>query len=412
MASYLDAGALTGVATALVLYATELGLSKSDIGVMSGLLTGLFALGALVGGSLGDRYGRRTIFRLSLVTFIVGCTLLGAASNHAMLYAGIALTGLAIGADLPVSLTLAAEAAPAHLRGRMVSIANLLWILGIVSTGVISALFAKLGAPGGRIIFVHLVVVGAVVLIWRSGIPESKVWLRARDEAQGPTATDEEAVHWHVVRELFRPPMLASMAALTLFVTFWNLPANTFGQFGPLIWKQVMGLPVEAHARLNLMAVPLGLLFFAIFMKIVDGPNRQRWAQAGALSSIVGFGIPVFLGLSYETFVAMVVFFVFGAMFAGEGLFKVMAQEVMPTMVRSTSQGIAISVCRFGAAGFAFLTPALIGDDARPLFIAMFAFSIVAALVLCLWIPRLPRMGLAHGTNSTSPHGSGMQVQS
>jgi inositol transporter-like SP family MFS transporter len=109
---------------------------------------------------------------------------------------------------------------------------------------------------------------------------------------------------------------------------------------------------------------------------------------------VIGFAIPVVMGLRYETFVAMVVFFIFGAMFAGEGLFKVISQELMPTMVRSTSQGVTIAVCRFAAAGFAFLTPTLLVDDARPLFMAMLIFSIVTALVVCVWIPRLPRTGL------------------
>src|SRR5512134_1035271 len=109
MASYLDGGAIVTTGTALVLYQSTLNLNEVAIGILSGLLTLFFALGAVVGGRLGDRFGRRRVFTASLMLYAVGITTLMAAIHPAMLYVGVVLTGIAIGADLPVSLALVAE---------------------------------------------------------------------------------------------------------------------------------------------------------------------------------------------------------------------------------------------------------------------------------------------------------------
>jgi hypothetical protein len=63
MASYLDAAALvTSGITIGGYYAAPLQLSAGTIGSLLGLQTLAFAVGALFGGQLGDRFGRRTIF--------------------------------------------------------------------------------------------------------------------------------------------------------------------------------------------------------------------------------------------------------------------------------------------------------------------------------------------------------------
>lgn len=77
MASYLDAAALVTSGIAIGgYYAAPLQLGPETIGSLLGLQTLAFAVGALFGGRLGDRFGRRAIFTFSLVLYAAGVLLL------------------------------------------------------------------------------------------------------------------------------------------------------------------------------------------------------------------------------------------------------------------------------------------------------------------------------------------------
>lgn len=384
MASYLDAGALTGTSTALVMFADELGLSKADIGLLSGLLTAFFALGAICGGALGDRLGRQLVFKLSLLWFLGGLICFGAASNIPMLYVGVVVLGFTIGANLPVATTMIAESVPPHMRGKLLTVSSLLWLVGIASTAALTALTANLGAEGGRIIFLHLAVVTVVVLLSMFRLPESRVWL----EAQGTTPSVEMGQQ---VKRLLAPSVFWTTAALSCFIAFWNLVANTQGLFGALIFNQVLGIPLETFAILNLVCIPLALAFMVVFMKVVDGRRRRFWLIGGAISYALAYLIPAVFGPRLFTLALAAPFMLFGVVFAGEGVLRVLSQELLPTLVRTTAQGICIAIGRIAAAAFAVVTPSLLADDGTLIYTVLAAFAVVSGLVLCIWIPLRPQ---------------------
>src|SRR3954464_7630512 len=84
MASYLDAGSIITSGGALVLYKEHFGLTLSQIGQLSAILTFLFAIGALTGGRLGDRFGRRRVFTTTMTGLAIGAALLVFATNLGM----------------------------------------------------------------------------------------------------------------------------------------------------------------------------------------------------------------------------------------------------------------------------------------------------------------------------------------
>ena len=104
MASFVDGAALNGVGFALVILQQTIGLTPGQIGVLTSALTFGVAVGALVGGRLGDRFGRRRVFVVTMVFIALGASVSIFATAFLLLLLGLGVLGVAIGADIPVSL--------------------------------------------------------------------------------------------------------------------------------------------------------------------------------------------------------------------------------------------------------------------------------------------------------------------
>jgi inositol transporter-like SP family MFS transporter len=389
MASYLDAGAIVTTSTALVLYAPTLGLNEWDFGALSALLTLCFATGALFGGRLGDRFGRRRVFTSTLLLFAVGIAVLTFAVSAPMLYIGVIIVGLAIGADLPVSLALAAEEAPEGAKGKMVALSGVLWMVGIGVVVVLSIIVGAYGELGARLLYAQLLVVSLVVLVLRSRMKESTEWTAAR--ATAVVARASERVDFSSLRRLVTPPLLGPLLATGLFYAVWNLGANTVGQFSTYLYVNVAGSDVPTASAIGLLGIPIGIISGLAFMRVVDKPSRQAWFMTGVAFSTTGFAVPLIWGVSVPTLATMGIIGGIGIGLAGETIYKVWTQELFPTLVRSTAQGATIAFTRYIAAAFALFTPIIATTNVTALFGILIASSVLSGLIGIFWIPRLPK---------------------
>ncbi|MDK6286113.1 MFS transporter, partial [Klebsiella pneumoniae] len=67
------------------------------------------ALGALIGGPLSDKFGRKLIYTYDMLVYMLGTILVMFAGSFPMLLAGFLITGLAVGAGVPASWTYISE---------------------------------------------------------------------------------------------------------------------------------------------------------------------------------------------------------------------------------------------------------------------------------------------------------------
>lgn len=389
-ASYIDAAAITGFSTALVILQHQLGLAELEVGLAAASLTVSIAIGALVGGRLGDRFGRRPVFTATMVLILVAVVALIVAPSFPVVLAGAVLLGFGTGADLPVSLATIAEAATDQNRGRLLGFSNLLWVLGIVVNTVLAALVGDLGRLGAQILFAHIGIVALLVLVGRLTIPESESWIAARAERRAgiPTVRADRAR----IGELFRGPYLVPFAALIVFYALTNLVANTSGQFGAYIVVTFGGATVGQAALAALPAVPVAVLGYLWFMRIADGPHRFRYFQIGAVLMVLAKLVVIVFGLNLVTYSVGALLAAVGGAFAFEGIMKVWTQESFPTLLRSTAQGTVIAVGRFAAAGLAAVTPLLL--DAMGVtwfYVLLVAFNVVGLGVAWLAFRRRDR---------------------
>src|SRR5215210_1002502 len=192
MASYIDAGSIVALAAGLALWQEYLGMTSTTIGLLAAFGPNAIgaAIGAVVGGRLGDLFGRKRIYQYDLLLYAFGTLLMVFAFNSPMLFIGTFLVGIAVGADVPTSLALVGELAPSRARSKLLGLTQVFWSMGPIITLLIALALAPYGLLGIRIVFAHLFVVAIVTWALRRGMVESAVWTAA----SGAGASDETPV--------------------------------------------------------------------------------------------------------------------------------------------------------------------------------------------------------------------------
>lgn len=382
MASYIDSTAIISSGTALVIYQKTIGITAAQIGILSGVLTLCIAIGALCGGRLGDRLGRRKVFIITMLMIIIGALFLSFGLNFPLLTLGTILVGLATGADLPVSLATISEAANDNNRGKIIGLSNLLWTAGICAAMAVSAVVGDWGTLGAQIMFMHVGIVAAILMFLRLAIPESPLWLAAKDEVRRGVATVR--AQNNSFKDLFRGKYLWPFIALSVFYAFTNLAANTGGQFGTYVAVNVVGITVSKNSLWGLIILPFGILANLLFMRIVDTAKRMPFFVAGAFLLVIAFLTPVVFNFSPVSWFCFVLFSNVGNGLAFEGIMKVWSQESFPTMLRSTAQGLIVAIARLLCGILAFVTPVLL--EAGPAALYTILAVIVAIGLVTGWL--------------------------
>ena len=130
----MDVGLVSFILAAL---AGQWSLSPGQLSWIASIGFVGMAVGASVGGLLADRVGRRSVFALTLLIYGLATGASALATGVAMLLVLRFVTGLGLGAELPVASTLVSEYAPARIRGRVVVILESFWAVGWVGAALI-----------------------------------------------------------------------------------------------------------------------------------------------------------------------------------------------------------------------------------------------------------------------------------
>lgn len=361
MANYIEAGSIIAAASSLTLWQAYLNIDSMGVGLLSALSANAFgaAIGALIGGPLTDKFGRKFIFSYDLLVYMIGVALIAASVNFPMLLIGTIITGLAVGAGVPVSWTYIAEESPQDKRAAHVGTAQMAWSIGPTLTFVLAVVLAPMGLAGSRIIFLHLLVIAFVTWYIRRGLDESKIWEEQEEKEKAEALQGK--VKTNVLKELFT--LKANRSALVLLIgiyLFWNLTAGAMGYFMPYIYENVGGL---STGQANLLQAFLWLFTvlttYFLFMKLGDKVSRKALFGIGAGMGLVAWLILTFMPMTWPTLIAFVILWGAAAGIGAQAFYALWTSELFPTKYRASAQGLMYFIVRTGIAVWSFILPLL-----------------------------------------------------
>lgn len=386
MANYIEAGSIIAAASSLTLWQSYLHLNSITVGLLSAVSANALgaAIGALFGGYLCDKYGRKFIYAYDLLFYMFGVLLIAVSVNLPMLLIGTVITGISVGAGVPASWTYIAEEAPAKNRAAHVGTAQLAWSLGPMITFLLAVLLAPLGLLGSRIIFLHLFVIAFVTWYIRQGLAESAIWKEAN------TDSASSSMKKSTLKELFRlKPNREALFLLIGIYLFWNLTAGAMGYFMPYIYQNVGGL-TSTQANL-LQALLWGLTVattYFVFMKLGDKYSRRFLFGIGAVMGIAAWLILTYTGMNWFSLFAFVILWGSAAGFGAQAFYGLWASELFPTKYRASAQGIMYFLVRFGIAIWSFLLPTVMDNlGFKVAGIVMIVFLVIHCVIGILLAP-------------------------
>ncbi len=381
LANYIDAGSIVAGGAALALWETDYGLSKDSVGFIGAIGPNAIGagIGALIGGWLCDRLGRKTIYQWDMLIYAVGMALLVFAVAPWMIFAGFAIVGLAVGADIPASWSLIAEQAPDSRRGKHSGVAQVLWYLGPVVVLLMSLAFTPLGSLGPRIVFAHLLVIALGLTFLRSKMKESVRW----EESQ------QSAVKRPPVSSLFKGKYLTSILGLVGMYGFWNLWAGTNGFFFPYILQTVGDTSQATAVSIQALsfAIGMGSIYF-VFMRLSDKVNQRTLFAWSAIIQVVGMALLAVFPLTVPVALLYVFLLQFGGGFGAQSFFQLWSSEMFPTALRATAQGLCFAIVRITLGVFSFFVPLLTATGFHTLAWILVGFLVISGVIGWLWAPR------------------------
>jgi len=178
----MDTGLISFV---LPILAKEWNLTPEQVGWIGSVgLIGM-ALGAVLAGTIADKFGRKNVFAATVILYSVSTGLCAISWSYESLLVFRFLVGFGLGGELPVAATLMSEYAPSQLRGRFIVLLESFWGLG----WLVAALISYLLIPqfGWQIAFIIGALPALYVFLIRLHMPESIRYLISKgkiDEAR------------------------------------------------------------------------------------------------------------------------------------------------------------------------------------------------------------------------------------
>lgn len=409
-----DTGIISG---ALLFIRDEFALSPFEqSAVVSVLLLGAIP-GALLAGRVADRIGRRWLLAGLGVLFFVGVVIAALAGGFWSLMVGRFVMGFSVGAVSAALPTYLGEMAPAQIRGRILTLNQLMITIGLLASYIVNWAFADAG--DWRLMFWMAGIPAVLLVVACIFLPESPVWLIANgraDEARrmleavsvpggadrviarftpstGPSAIGLDAKPKRGgMRALLTPsvrPALFVGIALAALQQFSGI--NTILYYAPTIMEET-GLSASNAILYSVFIGVINVVMTVVSTRLVDRVGRRPLllvSLAGMASSIALLGVAFATDLSpLVTLLFMVLYIVAFAIGMGP-VFWVLLGEIFPTGERAvgSSAGATVNWTANFVVSLVFL-PLLKGVGEAVTFWIFAAICLAGIAFVTKWVPE------------------------
>jgi len=338
----------------------DLGLSDARLSLLLGASLGATAVGGVIFGWLADRFGRKPVLSITILTYSLGTLLCGLAPGLGALLLFRVITGLGVGGEWATGQTLVGETFPAKLRARFAAIMQTgapvgVGLAAIVGGFVEPLLSAKFGAHyGWRVCFVASAAPALLVVAIRRIMPESDVWTESRRQLRTGAAVSRSFLKTlsqdRAIRRLF---VLGLVLAVTDMSAYWF----TYLWMPKYLYDN-LGFSMARSGAWILVTQAGGLLGYLSFGAVADWKGRRlaytlySFVWAGGLLSVTWF----WSTLAAYPAGALFCMFLIGVGTGNFSGYGPIFSELFPTAIRNTAMGAAYNLAR----GVQFVTPLVI----------------------------------------------------
>jgi len=353
-------------------YSKEWGLTPSVTLLNPALGIGGTLIGAILGGIVADRIGRKKTFNVMILVFAFTELANGFAQSFTWVITACFIMGIGVGGAVPIAFSIISEFTPAKSRG----IAQIL--IGVISIGVgyliaSGAAYSLMPSLGWRFLFAIGVAPALLVPLIQRYVPESPRHLighgkyaeaiasvrkvedvagagRVPEIVIGPCCiSDSEAEKMGSVKELWTLRYKVQSTLTWVYGGLWG-----FFNFSMLVWLPTVLISKFGYASpsvayytsvVDIAAIPIGFLTAVFFERIGRKPTLMVYPiVAGVLTVIVGWlGVS---GLLEPLLFVVLGIVIYSTGFALAGMFPPYASELYATRVRASGTGWAVGISR------------------------------------------------------------------
>jgi len=424
---------MTGIALPLI--ARQFHITSGQDGIVSAATLLGILIGAVGLGGLSDAFGRKRMFVVEMIIFMVFLGAITLVTGFWPLVVCLFGIGLALGCDYPTAHMIISESTPSSNRGQLVIGAFAFQAVGaLVGTGVGWLVLQRDPAlDAWHWMFATALIPGLIVTVWRFYITESPSWLFVRgqrDRAQvaaerllarrerfpkevtlagenGASSHGSEQINFAA---LFKPQNRRATILASVPWFLQDLSTYGIGIFTPTLLAAAFGGPDHFRSTADIIAKDIiaakgsalitsmllvGITFAVLLADRLGRIRLQVFGFIGCAAGLLIASCSAYAGDSLKIFLIFAGVMVFNFMtdLGPNAQTYLLAGEVFPTAIRGSGAGFAAAFAKIGAVLTAFMFPILLkGIGQQALLLILVGTSLLGAAVT--WWYRIETTGV------------------